>query len=278
MERQKQFMIDIESTGVSPEDDILEIGIVEMDFSEGFWHHGRSFSQVVHSPAYPVSAFAIEHMVTVYERSRQVEKLHPEVIRDRIVNFFKSCGKSGHEVLLCGWNASNFDVPMLHWKQFLRPPGYVTRDGKDLRVGDHHYRVYEMCGAIQLASDVIQEPYESFKERAKKECPIELPVGLKQHDALYDCYQQIGILNGLIKILRAKVGEVVKELDGVDIRWHDLYQHLNAARSNYRSIKKTEAKDGNEASAEYASGWEDACAHVMEWVEVNAYGMHMGWG
>lgn len=201
MKREKHFMIDIESTGVDfVKDDVLEIGVVEIDFSGGYWVPGRVFHTFLHSIRKPESQFAKERMEAVY-RSANASTVTTEQARHWLLSWLKQCGKVGHDVLFVGWNAANFDVSMLNAKGILKRPGYETIDGKDIQVGDHHYRVYEMCGAIQLACDVLLKPYEDFKEHIKTAYDMPLPEG-KEHDAIYDCYMQIKMLNGLIKVMR----------------------------------------------------------------------------
>lgn len=199
----KQFMIDIESTGVSFDDDcILEIGILEMDFVDGFWRGGREFQTYLRYLGVPESEFAKKHLVEVYKAANYAPIRRSDEIRNSILNFFKSCGKVGHEVLLCGWNASNFDIPMLHAKGYLNPPGYETGpDGKDTKVGDHHYRIYEIGGAVQLTCDTLGLDYDYVCKTAKDAWTTVAPKG-KEHDALFDCYKQLAILNGLIKMVR----------------------------------------------------------------------------
>lgn len=202
MNREKHFMIDVESTNVDFEvDDILEIGIVEMDFVHGYWKPGREFHTFVHTDMSPRTEFAKREMVEVFKQAQATPLRKHEDIRSDIVSWFRSCGVKGHQVLFCGWNASNFDVPFMQAKGYLKKPGYETIDGKDVKVGDHHYRIYEMGGAIQLACDILQRPYDSFKEEIKTAYPMPMPDG-KQHDAIYDCHMQIAMLNGLIKVMR----------------------------------------------------------------------------
>ncbi len=200
----KHFMLDIESTGVSLQrDKVLEIGILEVDFIDCLWKPGAEFRQLIHYPGQPESQFAKEHMAPLYARCNEAPFLATGAVRSRLVGFFAGCGVSGHGVLLMGWNAANFDVPMLHAHGLLVPPGYSTVNGVDSQVGDHHYRIYEMCGAVQLAQDVLQERWETLKPRVLAAGGQE-PEG-KAHDALYDCYQQVRILNGLIEVIRREV-------------------------------------------------------------------------
>lgn len=204
MIRDKHFMVDIEATGVNiGVDKILEIGLVEMlPTDDGFWRPGKEYQTYVHCNRAPMSQFARENMAAVYLAANNAPKRTADQIRAELVAFFEGCGKVGHEVLLCGWNASNFDVPMLNWADYLIPPGYETVDGKDSQVGDHHYRVYEMCGAIQVMADIKQMSYTDVKEAAKNAFDgPPLPSG-KAHDAIYDCHSQIKLLNGIIALGR----------------------------------------------------------------------------
>lgn len=197
------FMIDIETTGVNRwTDEILEIGIVEMlPGEDGYWRPGREFQTFVHSNRAPISQFAREHMTEVYRKANDTIYRPAEVIREDIVKFFADCGKVGHDVLLCGWNASNFDMPMLHGHDFLEEPGYQTINGVDKQIGDHHYRVYEMCGALQLLADIKGQPYPVLRDEAQAAYDMPMPAG-KAHDAIYDCHRQIKLLNGMIKLGR----------------------------------------------------------------------------
>lgn len=196
-------MIDIESTGVDLwRDEVLEIGIVEMlPTDDGLWAAGREFHTFVHSNRAPITEFARAHMVEVYRKANLTPKRKSDDIRQDIVNFLKDCGRVGHGVFFCGWNASNFDLPMLHQQDLLEAPGYETVDGVDKQVGDHHYRIYEMGGAVQYVSDMKNMPRANVQVLAT-ELGGETGVTGKDHDALYDCHKQIRLLNGLIKLGR----------------------------------------------------------------------------
>jgi hypothetical protein len=213
-------MIDIESTGIdSNVEDLLQIGVVEVNFVDGFWKPCRTFEHLCYTWKNPESEFAKTHMAGLYARCQTIDQSEnrPELIRSRLLNFFKSCGAVSPEVYFMGWNASNFDIPFLVAKSVLRPSKYVTGDdGKDVMVGDFHYRIYEMGGAVALAADVIgvskARCVELIKEALAAYPEIDLPNGAA-HDAIYDCYKQIRILNGLIRMVssqRAAQPEVQK--------------------------------------------------------------------
>ena len=206
----KHLMIDIESTGIDPKvEDLLQVALLEIDFVDGYWHPGRSFNLFVHTDRKPTTEFALEHQQGLYDEcSRAMKRSMPE-IREAVLEFFALCGLTPpKDVFFAGWNASNFDVPFLVEKRVLRPPTYETVNGKDVMVGDFHYRVYELGGAVGLVQDVLQETLEEGRkkmtERALDAAPgPELGNGI-QHDALYDCYRQTRILNGLIALVRGQ--------------------------------------------------------------------------
>lgn len=116
-----------------------------------------------------------------------------------------------------GWNAAIFDLPFLVEKSILWPPGYETVDGKDNRTGDFHYHVYDLAGASDLFGNIlnenstkkIQEMIAGLDEYPK----IELPVGGKEHDAIYDCLSQINFLNGMLRYFKRKEEACKKLLD-----------------------------------------------------------------
>lgn len=200
----KLFMIDIESTGVDQNnDDIIEIGIVHMiKRPDGFYlPHNEIYHRVLYTDKKPTSPFAIKHMKDLYEKANTATSYSPREIRQQVVDYLKSCGGTGSkDVQFCGWNSSTFDTPFMVKKRYLVPSGY---DKEDNLVGDFHYRPYEISGAIELASDVTgysRKTVLSMAEEIRKP-KIDMPKG-KDHDAVYDCYSQINMLNGLIAVMR----------------------------------------------------------------------------
>lgn len=205
------FMVDIESTGVNIKNDsVLEIGVVACRFRNAYWEPlFPNFRAVLPFQGEPASAFAKEHMAALYAECNALDQEgrdYLEVVREtrvKLLVFFESFGKFKRNVTLGGWNAASFDIPMLHEKGFLIPPGYVTVDGVDQEVGDHNYRYYEIGGAVSVVADANEWPRDHVIEVAKyrgSQVTQEYPG--KPHDALYDCYKQLAILNGLICLAR----------------------------------------------------------------------------
>lgn len=204
---ERHFMIDIETTGIDPEkEDLLEIGIVEVQQRGSIWHPVSEFRLLQGSERQPESEFAKKHMAELYKICNGMPYLSAETLRSKVLAYLQSRGCEGaKDTYFMGWNASNFDLPFLVKKGVLVPNYYELVDGKDVMRGDFHYRVYEMGGALSLAQNVIGIDRSMLTKAAeaagKDTAPI--PEG-KEHDALYDCYKQIRILNGLIKILRGE--------------------------------------------------------------------------
>lgn len=202
MQIETKFMIDIETTGVDiKRDEILEIGILELKFINGFWIPGKSFQTYVKSDRQPESEFAIKYMSEVYAAANKAETNDPATIRESILAFLNKCCRRGREVHFIGKNAMGFDLPFMHAAGFLKPPGYETINGKDVPVGDHHYRVYEMSGAISVTANAINVTETALRKAMSEAYPMDLPEG-SAHTAIYDCYSQTRDLNGLIEILR----------------------------------------------------------------------------
>lgn len=210
MKREKHYMIDIETTGVDQKtDDILEIGMVEIEMKDKYWHStGRHFRMVLHSKRQPESEFAKKHMKALYKICNETpESANLELAAD-LVRTFVHDGMYGSHMepkFFMGWNASNFDMPFMISKGLLTPSFYEKdpETGKEKLYGDAHYRIYEQTGSVQVLSDMTGLDRKTLEVLANDLNPtgIELPEG-KSHDALYDCYKQIIMQNGLIKIGR----------------------------------------------------------------------------
>lgn len=213
MKLESLYMVDIETTGVrrGKKDKILQIGALEiMKSAAGFWFPVREFEEILHYPGQPETEFAKNHMAALYERCNKApvgfdeyfvgcefrDWLHEKEIRKEIPKTVKQ---------FMGWNASNFDLEFLFDFEILERSHYVLNPetGKEELKGDAHYRVYEQTGAIELLKDVTGFSRELVLKMAEEvnPVPVELPKG-KEHDALYDCFKQVNMMNGLIALGR----------------------------------------------------------------------------
>lgn len=193
----KLFMIDIETTGVEPQKEVvLQLAIVEMNFIGGLWEKGKTFNFIQHTDRQPTTKFARDHMVELYAACNKAPFVPPAKVREDVLAFCKSCGAEPPNVFFAGWNAGIFDIPFLEYHGYLKTAKYID----DQLTGDCHYRVYEISGALQLVANVRgnNEINLVLKEAQKMSPKLE---GAR-HDALYDCERQIHILNALIQMMR----------------------------------------------------------------------------
>jgi DNA polymerase III, epsilon subunit and related 3''-5'' exonucleases len=192
------FMVDLETTGVNLKtDEILQIAILELRKVRGFWEPGRLYERCLGTSRQPADPFAREHMAELYAKCNQIAAVPVDFVRKEILAFFRECGVE-KLAMMTGQNASGFDLPFLVEGGYLQPSRY---EGKE-QVGDFHYRVYEMGGAIAFAQDVLGVSDKKALEKAAEALypEIELPKDRKSHDAVFDCYRQTRTLNGLIRL------------------------------------------------------------------------------
>lgn len=184
----KYFMIDIETMGVDEVDDIIQIGILELDQApDGTYTPGRTYERMLHTSQTPKNDWIATHHKDKLPVCKRLPKVTPDNVRDDLLTFFWRCGAVG-QVNIMGLNVTTFDLP------FLLRAGY-------LKNSDYHYRIYELRGSYFTCRDILRMDAEAMFKVAHRACPeIALPEG-KSHDALFDCYKQVKTLNGLIRIL-----------------------------------------------------------------------------
>lgn len=195
----KQFMLDIETTGVDPQqDEVLQIAIVEMNFtSSGEWEMGRKFNFFQHTDRLPENVFSREHMQDLFSYCKTQPLVPANEVRLKIMEFFRQCGAKSPNVFICGWNVGIFDMPFLSHHGYLKPARY--EEGR--LVGDCHYRVYEIGGVLQFVANLRgKSEINPLINEALALCPV--PNEGMRHDALYDCERQVQILNGLLRMAK----------------------------------------------------------------------------
>ena len=198
------FMIDIETTGLEPNnDEIMQIAIIQVRRREdGFWYGGgytdsfisghvifNLYQRIKHT-TYPSDEFAEEHMVAMYDKCRALtNEISPVEVRGKILEFFRMCGTEFPAPLM-GWNLGVLDIPFLTAKEYLLK-------------GDFHHRLYDIRSACKFQADLTGLDEKVMREVAYTAYPeLEMPFDIGKHDALHDCYRQIRILNGLIRLAK----------------------------------------------------------------------------
>lgn len=203
MQVNKQFMLDIETTGIDPKNNtVLQVAIIEMTFSQsGYWEKGKEFNFFQHVDKEPESEFAKKYMTKLYEYCQKQPFVPAKEVRQAILDFFKSCQVEPPNIFISGWNVGIFDLPFLAYHKYIEVAHY-SGDGK--MEGDCHYRSYEISGALQFVANLYGETdVNPFLKKAEKLSP---PIAKgSRHDALYDCNRQICILNGLIKMVKNRI-------------------------------------------------------------------------
>jgi hypothetical protein len=190
-------MLDIETSGVDPQkDEVLQIALLEMNFHGGFWEKGKTFNFIQHSDKTPTTKFTIEHMKDLFAKCNAAPLVPASEVRQKILAFCRECGADAPNIFFAGWNAGIFDIPFLSHHGYLFPAKYE----KEKLVGDCHYRIYEISGALNLVANVrgSNEINAVLKEAQKMGPKLEG----SRHEALFDCERQMHILNALIRMLR----------------------------------------------------------------------------
>lgn len=217
----RRFMLDLEATGVNIEtDDILEVGVLEVQWPHKhsmYWVPGRSFNFVLHSKRKPENAFARNTMAGLYKLCNETpETSNISSCREALSKWLDTFDvRRPDDVHIMGNAVSNFDIPFTIKHKLLEPSGYIQDPedrNKEIMTGDFHYRIHEQQGGVELAMKVIDFKGErrAFVEFAReayptpipKESPAALGGACKPHRALYDCYKQVDLENGLIHLLR----------------------------------------------------------------------------
>ena len=207
------IMLDIETTGVDfKKDDIIQIAGVDMqlrtvpDTGLKLWRSGGHFEMKLHTDKKPTSAFAKKHMKSLYKICHCVPKRTSSKVRVELMRSLLNLWPWYKEpIQFAGWNAGIFDVTFLREKKYLLPSGYRIVKGHEELTGDYHYRVYGIEGMFQGIMDahgVTKEQLEGKLKEMPATIDFDLVAGKKGHDALYDCYDQIDVLNKLIQLTR----------------------------------------------------------------------------
>lgn len=193
----KYFMLDIETMGTDFEtDDIIQIAFLELNQqADGTYSPEREYSRTLHTSQKPKNEWIRVNHAALLEVCRRTPMSCIPQVRLEILDFFKQCGVTGPTMLM-GLNATTFDVPYMVHKGYFNKP-------------DYHYRIYELKGAYNLARDILGLDDKQLWAKVEGECPeVQLPAG-KKHEALYDCYKQTKLLNGIIRLLRRSKGGLI---------------------------------------------------------------------
>jgi len=206
-----RIMEDIDTTGNDPSTvDILNIGMLSCERQcDGFWHPGPSLNVLLHTSMDPPTPFAREHQVELYEMCKAVDPKPKEVVIKAIHEFFdvhsNGYGVGPHRFM--GWNAAGFDMPILVRHGYLMQPVYrQTTDGKEVLVGDFHYRIMDIQSIYNFVRETFRgvpsdkEQFDNLLKDRERPIPTFAGENVRKHIALDDCYRQLDTLNRLIDL------------------------------------------------------------------------------
>lgn len=195
----KYMMLDIETTGIDfNKNQVLQICFLELFKNKSNQYvPGRMFNRLLNYDGYSAEEWARKNNADLLDKCSKVPYQAPVVVKCEILNFFNQCNKGSDEKPgIMGLNVGSFDLPFLKHHGFLGPE-------------DYHYRVYELRGAYNLATDVLGPA--ALKDIGNACAWLDLPVG-KAHDGMWDCYNQLKTLNGIIATfqnMKASMAEAV---------------------------------------------------------------------
>lgn len=197
----KKFMLDIEATGIEYGEDLLQIYILELDWVDNYWQPNRSFEFYQFTAKLPESNFAKAHLRDIYRVCHDSSWVAPQKVRENILKFFKDCGADRFPTL-CGWCVASWDIPFLVAKDYLQMSAY---DKENNHTGDYNYLVDDTEGAIQHIAESYAVSREKIIERSRiigrHITNITLPDS-HSHNAMFDCYEQTILKNGLLAFQR----------------------------------------------------------------------------
>jgi hypothetical protein len=207
---EKMLMLDIETTGIDPAcEDLLQIGMLEMIWEKDHWRDGKSVCLYQFSNRAPISDFAREHQRDIYTACNGTIPVRPDEMRKRVLQFAEACGFNPPNLKFAGWNAAGFDIPFLVAKEILRPSKYKLAGGQEHRVGDFHYRIYDLQSALKFTMDLFDTDSKDKITELIKTLPensiyhAAFPTGAA-HDGLWDCANQLNFLNDLLALVRSR--------------------------------------------------------------------------
>lgn len=234
---EKKLMVDIETIGTDyrlNDARILQVSALELIYKEstGFWHPGRDINIYISCQESPTNDFQTKYQEQLFkicnqvaegsnllpysyivpEKSRVLFAANYEEARQQLLSWLEEC-KFELPVKLVGQNAGTFDLPWLNYFGILMK---LERDKDNNSIGEAHYRVYDLNSVVEFTADVeqldrtdVQRIAEIYGKKSCKFPEIEQTreqietygeMNFDSHNSLFDCYKQLQILNGLIRM------------------------------------------------------------------------------
>lgn len=193
-----KIMIDIETNGTDRNNmEVLEVAAlpVYMDPQLGYYKTSSisPFSCLIHSRSEPKSDFAKRTQVGLYKLCNELPETYTYgYCRMMLLQWLEMVGKDRWSRNMVGKNVVTFDL------EILDQAGILLKD-------EYHYRVHEQTGGIFLLEGAMGIGRDEVYQAALAVTPTPIPKEIKElgsHRALYDCYEQVALENGLIRLIR----------------------------------------------------------------------------
>jgi len=199
-----RFMVDIETNGIDRDNMVvLEVGVLPVLYRDRYWRPFESwdkpegtepFQYLLHSSLTPQTDFAKKNQSELYKLCNEETTLHTvEDCRMALLNWFNGFDIAPSKRILVGKNVTGFDIPILE------QAGILTKD-------DYNYRVQEQTGSIETVTKALNlRDRNTTYQAALALSPTSMPdavLKLGSHRALYDCYEQVNLENGLMSLVR----------------------------------------------------------------------------
>lgn len=194
-----KIMIDIETNGTDRSNmQVLEVGaaLVKMHPVTGYYEYApiSPFSFTIHNLSEPQSEFAKKYQKELYKLCNEMSpEANYAACRKELLSWFEGAGLTDRwSRNMVGKNVVTFDLDILH------EVGILDKE-------DYHYRVHEQTGGIYLLEGAMGIGRDEVYKAALAVTPTPIPESIRNlgsHRALYDCYEQIALENGLIRLIR----------------------------------------------------------------------------
>lgn len=193
-----KIMINIETNGTDRNNmEVLEVAAlpVYMDPFTGYYAFSgiNPFSCLIHSRSEPKSDLAKRTQVGLYKLCNELpaeqDKAH---CREKFLGWLNLIGRDRWSRNMVGKNVVTFDLDILD------QVGILLKD-------EYHYRVHEQTGGIFLLEGAMKLGRDEVCQAALAVTPTPIPKEIKElgsHRALYDCYEQVALENGMIRLIR----------------------------------------------------------------------------
>jgi hypothetical protein len=186
------FIIDIETTGETLSDAILELAILHIELEREFFRPKLFYRRVFHYSFQPESSFARQHHAGLYEEAKLADSVTPSHVESDLNSFFSRCKSEDPKKRMIIGSRLGFKLAKLDGVRYLCPVKTILINDDEKEIGDYS-RVID----LNTVEDFFIEIYGQ-KDFSAKLSELKLnfkhPEG-KRHRAVFDCFEYLNRLN-----------------------------------------------------------------------------------